>query len=101
MQSKKLKTLLTIALSLAGCAGTAPKQERPVKFYGGVPEQSSMCRVEKAALVRFVQKIARNQVTKDYAAQAIDVALAKDALECIKADEKRFATLVGIPADDL
>lgn len=99
MRLKILKIALTIALS--GCAGNPPKQERPVKFYGGVPEKSSMCRVVKRDLVAFAQKIARHQRTKNFAPQIINASVARDALECIKADEQAFSSMVGIPADDL
>lgn len=99
MRLKNWKIALTIVLS--SCAGSPPKQERPVKFYGGVPERASMCRVQKETLVGFAKKIAKHQRTRNYAERVIDAAVAKDALECIRADESKFANMVGIPADDL
>lgn len=103
MRSKNLKTALMAGLSilLASCAGSPPKQERPVKFYGGVPERAAMCRVNKETLIAAAKRIARHSRTKAYAKKVIEASVAADAIECIGASEQKFASMVGIPADDL
>lgn len=101
MQSKIWKILLISILS--GCAGTPPKLERPVSYYAGIPERSSMCRNVKSNLVDFLKKIAKHQGTRDQVENIVNTAFQADPLgvECVKADEPNFAALVGISADDL
>lgn len=107
MPLKTLKILLIAVLSLAfltSCAGKPPAMERPVKFYGGVPERESMCRnVTRKSFANWIRQIARHQRTRAYADKAVAYALAADKkeLECIRADEPGFAKLIGMPADDL
>lgn len=101
MRSKILRTSLIATLSLAGCAGTPPKLERPVKYYGGVPEMGAMCRNTKKNLAAWLKGIAQHEFTRANAEPGVEALLAPDDIECIRADAKEFAALVGVPADDL
>ena len=98
MRLKSFRIALILALS--SCSGSPPKLERPIALYGGIPERQEMCTVLPDTLTAFVRKIARHSRTKAYAKQAIDRALATGLL-CIKASDPKFASMVGIPADDL
>lgn len=107
MPWKTWKTLLTAILSaslLFSCAGKPPAMERPVKFYGGVPERKAMCRnVTRKSMANWLRAIAQHSRTRAYADKAVAHALAADAreLECIASDSSGFAKLIGLPTDDL
>lgn len=99
MRSKIWKTFLIVALS--SCSGSPPKPERPIKLYSGSPTREAMCRRTQANVAKFVNANARHMRTKSYAREYIAKVMAEDGLECISANAKEFAELVGIPADDL
>ncbi len=106
MLQKKSKILLIATLNflLVGCAGTAPKLERKISVYHGAPERVSLCRESTAQLVARVEKWAQNDFTRMNVRGVLQKALASSepaALECIRADSREFATMLGLPADDM
>lgn len=106
MLSKSWKRLLiaTLSVSLLSCAGKPPDMERPIKYYGGIPSRKAMCRnVTQESMTAFVQKIANHSLTRNYAQELVAAYVDQPTkgLECIPAEDKKFATLIGLPADDL
>lgn len=103
---KTLKILLisTLSLALFSCAGTPPKLEHPVNLYDGTPSRTSMCRKTKESLIQQLQTWAQYGFTKAHVRSAVGGFLAQQepaALDCIRADSPGFASMVGMPADDL
>lgn len=99
---KNFRILLIAALA-SSCAGKPPQMERPATFYYGEPSRGEMCQAEVQRVVAWVKKTAKYKQTRKYAERILraNLNLMASASSCINARDPRFATLVGIPVDDL
>jgi hypothetical protein len=60
-----------------------------------------MCRTTVAKAVSFAKRSLVSDTSKAYVSKVMQAALVKDAVECVRADQKEFAAFVGLTADDL
>lgn len=97
-----LRNAFKIALiaTLSSCKGKPPVMDHPVQVYYGVHQKSAMCPATRASVARWVTSLAKKKLSKKYAAMVVYAALKPDALECIKANQEAFDTLIALPTAD-
>lgn len=97
-----LRNAFKIALiaTLSSCAGKPPVMDHPVQVYYGVHQKRAMCPATRAQVARWVTALAKQKLSKKYAARVVYAALKPDALECIGSDQEAFDTLIALPSAD-